>query len=402
MGDVVVLQFQYRGIDVAVNVDDIDKVNLIDLIVECFANLPDEKEIYVWVVDGLKDTQVVAAARSLILGSASARGPKLIPRRRQNTFIEAEVISEEEFQRRVASLKTPETTPQVEAYIPEGTNIEDTWADILSDEPQTLESLVEVRILNHLSLLGHQPYLGENFLGLLQRSRKGIVISVSASGGDSDLNTVSAVRSRKRSSLVSLGDDSNGYDNQSLSLYEDEDDGGYEPNESDNGDDTDESVDTEDDLSRDEYGPMIEDAFDLYDEPVFECEKDEDYCFCKLYNNGEVYQEMGFGRIVSKPWQLFINKQHLRDVVRDYCIQCGFVIIVYYASNSRYIVRCSDAHCGWRLHVVVLPDGTTWAIKLIQNSEHTCQGLETRNNMVNVRWVKSVLMDDIRANNDIC
>ncbi|XP_021760590.1 uncharacterized protein LOC110725417 [Chenopodium quinoa] len=57
--------------------------------------------------------------------------------------------------------------------------------------------------------------------------------------------------------------------------------------------------------------------------------------------------------------------------------------------------------CNWRLHASLLPDGTTWAIKSIENLEHTCQGVELRNSMVNCKWAKRVLLDDIRANNDI-
>ncbi|XP_021750407.1 uncharacterized protein LOC110716080 [Chenopodium quinoa] len=96
-----------------------------------------------------------------------------------------------------------------------------------------------------------------------------------------------------------------------------------------------------------------------------------------------------------------MDKQHLRDVVRDYCIQCGFAVVIDYASNIRYCARCLDVNCGWRLHASVLPDGITWAIKSIQNPEHTCQGLETKNSMVNVKWAMRVLLEDMRANNDI-
>ena len=92
--------------------------------------------------------------------------------------------------------------------------------------------------------------------------------------------------------------------------------------------------------------PLIEDGFDPFEEPVFECENEQDNYFAKLYNNGEVYKDEGFGKIVLKPWQLFIDKQHLRDIVRDYCIQCGFAIIVDYASNFRYSVSCSDMSCN--------------------------------------------------------
>ncbi|XP_021748520.1 uncharacterized protein LOC110714324 [Chenopodium quinoa] len=96
-----------------------------------------------------------------------------------------------------------------------------------------------------------------------------------------------------------------------------------------------------------------------------------------------------------------MDKQHLRDVVRDYCIQCGFVVVVEWASNKRYCCRCSDVNCGWRLHASVLPDQCTWVIKSIQSQEHTCAGLETRNSTVNVKWAKRVLLEDIRANNDV-
>ncbi|KAL2896048.1 Tagatose-6-phosphate kinase [Bienertia sinuspersici] len=72
------------------------------------------------------------------------------------------------------------------------------------------------------------------------------------------------------------------------------------------------------------------------------------------------------------PWQLFIDKQHLRDVVRDYCIQYGFSVIVEKANNSRYTIRCTDENYGWRLHAYRLQDGMTWAIKSIQNMEHCC------------------------------
>ncbi|XP_021746082.1 uncharacterized protein LOC110711953 [Chenopodium quinoa] len=58
-------------------------------------------------------------------------------------------------------------------------------------------------------------------------------------------------------------------------------------------------------------------------------------------------------------------------------------------------------HCNWRLHASILPDGRTWAIKSIQDDEHTCQGLETKNPIVNVKWAMKVHMEDIRANNDI-
>ncbi|XP_021722430.1 uncharacterized protein LOC110689911 [Chenopodium quinoa] len=62
---------------------------------------------------------------------------------------------------------------------------------------------------------------------------------------------------------------------------------------------------------------------------------------------------------------------------------------------------CSDINCEWRLHASRLPDGVTWAIKSIKNMEHTCSGLEVKNPMVSTNWAARVLLEDIRANNDI-
>ncbi|XP_057548020.1 uncharacterized protein LOC130826447 [Amaranthus tricolor] len=69
--------------------------------------------------------------------------------------------------------------------------------------------------------------------------------------------------------------------------------------------------------------------------------------------------------------------------------------------NKVYTVACLDAGYGWRLHASRLPDGTTWAIKKIDNPEHNCRALETHNSLVTIKWAATKLMDDIRANNDI-
>ncbi|XP_010684421.1 uncharacterized protein LOC104898982 [Beta vulgaris subsp. vulgaris] len=106
-------------------------------------------------------------------------------------------------------------------------------------------------------------------------------------------------------------------------------------------------------------------------------------------------------QIEIKPWQLFTDKQHLRDVVRDYAIQSGFSVVVDKANNFRWTVTCSSPHCAWRLHASRLPDGCTWAIKSIKSLVHTCASMEVNNPMVNVKWAARVLLEDIRANNDI-
>lgn len=46
---------------------------------------------------------------------------------------------------------------------------------------------------------------------------------------------------------------------------------------------------------------------------------DDDY-FSRLYENGEIYEEKEWRKIIFRPWMIFIDKDHLKDTVRDYCI----------------------------------------------------------------------------------
>ncbi|XP_021748577.1 uncharacterized protein LOC110714378 [Chenopodium quinoa] len=69
--------------------------------------------------------------------------------------------------------------------------------------------------------------------------------------------------------------------------------------------------------------------------------------------------------------------------------------------NGEMFDKQEDEGCEWRLHASRLADGFTWAIKSIKNGGHTCLGLETRNPMVTSKWASRVLLEDIRANNDI-
>ncbi|KAL2926699.1 Cadherin-4 [Bienertia sinuspersici] len=102
-----------------------------------------------------------------------------------------------------------------------------------------------------------------------------------------------------------------------------------------------------------------------------------------------------------KPWQLYSNKQHIRDVVRDYYIQNSFAIVVDRADNHKYSVICSEEGYPWRIHASRLPEGITWAIKSITGSEHTCLVLQTQNPMVSAKWATRVLLEDITESNEI-
>ncbi|KAL2934933.1 Polyribonucleotide nucleotidyltransferase [Bienertia sinuspersici] len=154
-----------------------------------------------------------------------------------------------------------------------------------------------------------------------------------------------------------------------------------------------ENMREDDEPPEDTVPAFIHDDFDPYEGPVWED--------IRLYKNGEFYIEREFGKIEIKAWQLYTDKYHLREVIRDYCIQSGFVVFLEVASNHKYTVRCNDERCTWRLHASKLVDDLTWAIKSIQGSEHKCMGLQTRNSMVTAKWASKALMEDIRSNNEI-
>ncbi|XP_021727825.1 uncharacterized protein LOC110694939 [Chenopodium quinoa] len=120
-----------------------------------------------------------------------------------------------------------------------------------------------------------------------------------------------------------------------------------------------------------------------------------------MYKNGDFVTNAEFGNIVLKPRMIFSDKQHFLSVFTNYCIQCGFAVVVDRSSPKRFTASCLDLNCEWRIHSSRLVDGVTWAIKSIKNFEHTCRGLDERNPLVNVKWAAEKLMEDIRANNDI-
>ncbi|XP_056691972.1 uncharacterized protein [Spinacia oleracea] len=211
-----------------------------------------------------------------------------------------------------------------------------------------------------------------------------------------------------RSSTVSVDVDDNAFSNQNQNFDDDENDSKFNVSGSDiEGSNSDEwSVDDEDNVGLDsDTGMVVMDNYDPYAADVWVDDGEDDdgdgNYFAKLYRNGEMFEEKEDGKIELKPWQLFCDKNHLRDVVRDYCIQRGFSVVVDRANNSIYIVYCSAEGCEWRLHASRLADGFTWATKSIKNPEHTCLGLEIRNPMVTTKWASRVLLEDIRANNDI-
>ncbi|KAL2930826.1 Inactive 7-epi-sesquithujene synthase [Bienertia sinuspersici] len=134
--------------------------------------------------------------------------------------------------------------------------------------------------------------------------------------------------------------------------------------------------------------------------PLLDVYLDDGGRLSKIYKNGEVYDDVELGKIRLKPWQLFVDKDHLKDVIRDFCIQEGFSLVVVKADNERYIEECADIRCNWRIHASKLADEHTWAIKTLQQSHNRDLNL-VNNRMVNCEWAAQKLLEDIRANPNI-
>ena len=69
---------------------------------------------------------------------------------------------------------------------------------------------------------------------------------------------------------------------------------------------------------------FVNDDYQTYEDPICgnrlgEDADDVNYIH-RVFKNGQMYVDQGWGNIKLSPWQIFIDKQHLRDVVRDYAI----------------------------------------------------------------------------------
>ncbi|KAL2923076.1 RNA-directed RNA polymerase L, partial [Bienertia sinuspersici] len=430
MGDNLVLRFQYRGKDTDVVVNNVDKVNLLDLITEYWEicerentptpQNPGRELIYIWVNDLPKLTAVVQAAQSLKAMSKTLQSnePNTEP---THAHVEKQLnpAAHVEKQLKPAALNresviphSPVTQTQDPPTFSAEINTSNTpdspshVNNLITDNLEHWENLEITPVVpnrgrgrgkGRLRGIGRGRGRGRGVLGsvhplTLRRSPSNRVETHSITsfevGGSSNqaINSpffkkriprttakrkglLAATVSTKKTVAVDLAQDleeSNG-----LNLDSDHD---YNPQLEETDvqvDSEDVSLDDEDDgMEEPEHQPMplIHDYFDPYEGPVWEddCEDINNY-MAKLYRNEE----------------------------------SGFSIVVEKASNWVYTVRCSDERCSWRLHGSKLADGVTWAIKSIIGSEHTCLGLQKTNPMVSTKWAKKVLLEDIRENENI-
>ena len=114
-----------------------------------------------------------------------------------------------------------------------------------------------------------------------------------------------------------------------------------------------------------------------------------------------LFADVPFGKITLKARDIFMEKEDLKDVVRDLCIQQGFYILVVRSDAKRYTVFCATAGCRWILHACLLADGITWAIKSIIVPNHRSNGFKPYNKMANADWAAKKMIGDIRRKPDL-
>ncbi|KAL2935023.1 Alpha-methylacyl-CoA racemase [Bienertia sinuspersici] len=359
MGDNMVLRFQYLGKDTDVVVDDIDQISLIDLILEYweisekvqtpmpvnpgFSYIHKMKHVHMTSDNHLLKMfqDLPAASKSPFIEEDIGMDPPISPATMNDIVVDnadfwdnLEVTPIQNNMGRGrgrGKLRGSRRGGGSERTTPTNKGIR------LLEQPLIIPTLISPPppLTGELSQPTHNssppPLTCQSFQPIYNSplfkkripkiaARRGLLSSTNLSG-----------RGRGRV-LASLSDDMDLVDSP------------YSPRNDESSDENEVSLENESDvesLGEDDEPPedvvlaFIHDDFDPYEGPVWEddCEDMDNY-LQRLYKNGEFYKEKEFGKIEIKAWKLYTDKYHLRDVIRDYCIQSGFDVVVEWASRA--------------------------------------------------------------------
>ncbi|XP_074297000.1 uncharacterized protein LOC141627670 [Silene latifolia] len=149
-------------------------------------------------------------------------------------------------------------------------------------------------------------------------------------------------------------------------------------------------------LDEDEGEESEEDEDSTEDEQSSECSKDP---FDKTVEGDKMHP---FDKTVNEAKEgdeaVTLDKAYKNGkIALDSRIQEGFNVIVSKSDKVRYTAECSGEHCTWKIHVSIIPDKLTWAIKTISGEHIQCHFLKC-NPMATTKWVASKLEDELTAN----
>ncbi|KAK4389214.1 hypothetical protein Sango_2258400 [Sesamum angolense] len=121
----------------------------------------------------------------------------------------------------------------------------------------------------------------------------------------------------------------------------------------------------------------------------------------KIYLHRNMYEgaEGEDQKIHLEEGMIFENVDKFREVLREYVVQEGFVIVRLKNERTRVTCKCAADGCSWRIHASPLSDKITFAIKSLK-AEHTCVRVKTMKE-ANSSWMSKKLLQVLRENPDM-
>ncbi|KAL0392969.1 UNVERIFIED_CONTAM: hypothetical protein Sradi_2519700 [Sesamum radiatum] len=121
----------------------------------------------------------------------------------------------------------------------------------------------------------------------------------------------------------------------------------------------------------------------------------KNYLYRNIYEGAEGEDQ----KIHLQQGMIFENVDKFREVLRDYVVQEGFVIVRLKNERTRVTCKCVADGCSWRIHASPLSDKITFAIKSLK-AEHTCVRVKTMKE-ANSSWMSKKLLQVLRENPDM-
>ncbi|CAM8892115.1 unnamed protein product [Rhodiola kirilowii] len=96
--------------------------------------------------------------------------------------------------------------------------------------------------------------------------------------------------------------------------------------------------------------------------------------------------------------QEFPDVDTCRKTLKDIAIAMHFDLRIVKSDRSRFIAKCSNEGCPWRIHVAKCPGVPTFSVRTL-HGEHTCEGVrDLHHQQASVGWVARSVEARIRDN----
>ncbi|XP_059663404.1 uncharacterized protein LOC132309068 [Cornus florida] len=102
------------------------------------------------------------------------------------------------------------------------------------------------------------------------------------------------------------------------------------------------------------------------------------------------------GNIKLEEGRLFVNVNHFRDILVDFCVQEGCNIKRVKNEKQRVTVRCAVEGCPWRVHASHFVDRVTYQVKTIRGPHNCVRSGTVRD--ATFTWIAKKLGQSIKDN----